>query len=165
MAEVSGLHKFMLCGEESIPSYRDLLFQSSQAREKCRIHCIHTMFLSLYYHCSLMIIACYLLPLPQLRLLCLSQYHNKQTSESMKSTATTKMSDKRIISWNTYFMCIFFALSFAFSLFLLSWMYMRCPNMAFHTISYFLYDNVKNNVNNNTTTTTNSSSSSRSSNK
>lgn len=80
------------------------------------------IFLSLYDYCSLMIIACYLLPsllllllLPLLSRNCyvvmrahLSQFHNKQTSESIKSTATTKMSDKRVMSWNTYFVCVFF---------------------------------------------------------
>lgn len=85
-------------------------------------HSLYDIFLSLYYYCSLTIIASYLLPLLLLLLLLpsslsplpplllrllyvhLSQYHNKQTSESTKSTATTRMSDKRIMSWNTYFM-------------------------------------------------------------
>lgn len=95
-------------------------------REKCRIHCTRYFYhyITTVRSRIFTIIACYLLPLLLLVLLPsspsplpplllrllyahLSQYHNKQTSESMKSTATTRMSDKRIMSWNTYFMCFF----------------------------------------------------------
>lgn len=148
----------------------DLPLQSSHSKAKIP-HSLFYIFSSLYYYCSLTIIACYLLPLlllmlvllpsspspspqpqPLLLLLLLwllyahlSQYHNKQTSESMKSTATTRMSDKRIMSWNTYFVRFSLSLSPLFSFILSNCV--RCPNTAFRTISYFLYDNVKNNVN------------------
>lgn len=82
-----------------------------------------------FYNCSL----------SSLLLLCvhLSPFHNKQTRQSMKSTATTEKSDKRNVM--KYIFRLFFPRLSVFIAFAASCNCIQCPNME--TIPHFLYDN------------------------
>lgn len=114
-------------------------------RGKCRIHCVD-IFLSLFYYCvhSWLLLAicgrCSWCCQCCARRALVALFHNKQTSESMESTATTKMSDKRIMSRNTYFslrVCSSVFFSILFSRFLSDFfcLWVRWPEYG---ISYHL---------------------------